>query len=368
MSEQDKTEAEMLAEWESMAGGEEEGAAEAEEASVADAPSQPASAGGVEHVLDQNEIDSLLGIDGDDDQELTGIRALLDQNVVNYEKLPMLDVIFDHFERFLSTSLRHFTADNVDVTYAGMTSVRFGDYLNTVPLPAGLIVVNAIGLEDYILMVYESNLIYSVVDVLLGGRRAAPIPSQGRSFTNIEKRIMDNLTDIVLNDLSEAFAPVAPVQFKMERMEVNPRFAAISQETNVSILVSIRIALEGREGMMHFCLPYATLEPVREQLLQQFMGEKFGQDNIWENHLSQELFHTRMPISAVLDPIKLPLQTALNWKLGDTVVFNARPQTPVSINCGGVTKMVGQMGRAQDFKAFKVLSNITDFNEEQDQK
>lgn len=359
--EPEKTEEELLAEWENMADEDGEG----EEAAAATAAAEnPAESGDVpiERLLDQNEIDSLLGVDEDDEDGRTGIRALLDQNVVNYEKLPMLEVVYDKYERFLSTSLRHFTADNVDVTITNMTSVRFGDYLNSIPLPAGLVVVNASGLEDYILLVYESGLIYSVVDVLLGGRRSSPARVEGRSFTNIERRIMDNLTEIVLNDLSEAFTPVAPVQFKMERMEVNPRFAVVTEDTNVCILVTVRVSLEGRDGVMHFCLPYATLEPVREQLLQKFMGEKFGQDNIWENHLSQELFHTNLPMLAVMDQLEFPLGEVLNWKVGDTIPLDAREDSPVKLECSGITKVVGHMGRSQGYKAIKVSHTIADLN------
>lgn len=349
MADTPKTEEELLAEWQNMASG-------------ADAGADMGMGEVGQKILDQNEIDSLLGVNKDSGPSNRGVKALLDQSVVNYEKLPMLERVFDQFERFLSTSLRHFTADNVDVTIVSITSARFGDYLNQIPLPAGLVVVNAIGLDDYIMLVYESQLIYSVVDVLLGGRKARPVPIVGRQFTTIERRIVDNLTDIVLRDLTTSFAPVSPVQFKMERMEVNPRFALISQETNVAIVVTVRVNLEGREGQMQFCLPYATLEPIREQLLQQFMGEKFGQDNIWENHLSQELYHTSLPLSAVLDQITLPLSQALNWKVGDTIMLDARPHSPIYVDCGGVTKLIGTMGRALDYKAVKVSHNVTDLN------
>lgn len=350
-----KTEEELLKDWQNMASG----------APAAGGADEMAAAMGVEgqKILDQNEIDSLLGVDkGDDGSKSRGVRALLDQSVVNYEKLPMLEVIYDKFERILSTSLRQYTADNVDVTIMSMTSVRFGDYLNQVPLPAGIVVVNAVGLDDYVLLVYESNLIYAVVDVMLGGRKSRPVPTSGRQFTAIERKILDTLTDIVLRDLGESFGPVAPIQFKAERMEVNPRFTVISQEANVAILVTVKVNLEGREGKMQFCLPYATLEPIREQLLQQFMGEKFGQDNIWENHLSQELYHTTMHLDAVLDEMKLPLNEVLEWRIGDTLVLNAREYSPVHMECGGVLKLVGTMGKALDFKAVKITHNITDLN------
>ncbi|MFZ2619998.1 MAG: flagellar motor switch protein FliM [Alphaproteobacteria bacterium] len=357
MAEAQKTEAELMAEWENMAAGADVPA----ESAVAATPVAP------ERLLAQDEIDSLLGVDsGDEVSKNTGIRALLDKNVVNYEKLPMLEVVYDKFERFLSKSLRQFAADNVDVTIVNITAVRFDDYLNTIPLPAGLVVVNCVGLEDYLLMVYENQLIYAVVDVLLGGRRSTPVRVEGRSFTNIERRIMDNLTDVVLRDLAEAFGPIAPVQFKMERMEVNPRFAVIAQEKTMAILVTVRVNMEGREGQMHFCLPYATLEPIREQLLQQFMGEKFGQDNIWENHLSQELYSTSVALEAVMDEMQFPLSQVLSWRLGDTVVFDATPESPVRIDCAGVKKMVGVMGKARDYKAVRVMKNITDTNREKD--
>ncbi len=353
-----KSEDELLKEWQNMAADDGSGGGEDEMAKA-----MAAANGEPQKILDQGEIDALLGIDaGTGSDNNRGVRALLDQSVVNYEKLPMLEVIYDKFERVLSTSLRQYTADNVDVTIMNMTSVRFGDYLNQIPLPAGIVVVNAVGLEDYVLLVYESNLIYAVVDVMLGGRKSRQVSVAGRQFTAIERKILDTLTDIVLKDLGDAFGPVAPIQFKAERMEVNPRFTVISQEANVAILVTVKVNLEGREGRMQFCLPYATLEPIREQLLQQFMGEKFGQDNIWENHLSQELYSTTVQLDAVLDKMQFKLNEVLEWRVGDTFVLNARPNSPIRMECGGVLKLVGNMGKALDFKAVRVSHNVTDLN------
>jgi flagellar motor switch protein FliM len=352
--EEEKSEEELLAEWQNMAAHEDvvEAADSGEETE--------------ERILDQNEIDSLLGIDSGEGDEKTGVRALLDTSVVNYERLPMMEVIFDKFERYLSTSLRHFTADNVEINIEDINSVRFGDYLDTVPLPAGMVVVDAGGLDDYILMVYESRLIYAVVDILLGGRKARPARIEGRSFTTIERRIMENLTEVILHDLSRSFEPVAPIQFKMERMEVNPRFTTITRPGNAAILVNIKINLEERDGLLQFCLPYATLEPIREQLLQQFMGEKFGQDNIWENHLAQELYHANVDVHAVLDEVVCPLSEAMKWKIGDTLQLNARKDSIVKMKCGEVVKLMGHMGQADGMKAVRIARNVSDVNNERE--
>ena len=351
----EKSEDEMLSEWEGMA----------EDEAGKDAAAGDGEVG--ERILDQNEIDSLLGVDSKDDDK-GGLKALLDSNVVNYERLPMLDVIFDKFERFLSTSLRHFTADNVEITIENITSVRFGDFLNSIPLPAGIVVVNAVGLDDYMLMIYESKLIYSVVDVLLGGRKSQPTKIEGRNFTTIERRIMNNLSDVILADLSEAFAPIAPIQFTAERMEINPRFANITRPGNASILTEIRINLEGREANVQFCIPYATLEPIREQLLQQFMGEKFGQDNIWENHLAQELYRTNIELQAVVDEVDFSLAEVLKWRLGDTIQLTCKQDSDVLMKSGGRTKLIGKMGKLEEQKAVKITQGIVAVNNKYQQE
>ena len=124
-------------------------------------------------VLNQDEIDNLLGFDdGIDRNDKSGIQAILNSTLISYERLPMLEVVFDRLGRLLTTSLRNFTSDNVEVTLDNITSIRFGDYLNSIPLPAMLAVFNAQEWDNYGLMTVDSSLIYSVVDVLLGGRRA----------------------------------------------------------------------------------------------------------------------------------------------------------------------------------------------------
>jgi flagellar motor switch protein FliM len=343
-----KSEEELLDDWMNMAAAE----GEEEESGPVD-----------DRILDQNEIDSLLGLDtGEEDDGPGGIRALLDNSIISYERLPLLEVIFDRFERLVSTSLRQFTADNVDISIDNITSVRFGEYLNNVPLPAGLVVVNAVGLDDYILVVYESRLIYAVVDILLGGRKARPAKIEGRQFTTIERRMVEDLSEVVLNDLARAFEPVSPIKFVYERMEVTPRFAAISREGNAAVLITVRVNLEEREGVIQFCMPYATLEPIRDQLLQSFMGEKFGHDNIWENHLSQELYHTTIEMRAVVDEVTYSLNDVLKWRLGDTIMLNARKDTSVKMKCGSEVKLIGRMGKADDKTAVKITHTISDIN------
>jgi len=314
-----------------------------------------------ERVLNQDEIDSLLGFDlGDDDgSEKSGIRAIINSALVSYERLPMLEIVFDRLVRLMTTSLRNFTSDNVEVSLDNISSIRFGDYLNSIPLPAILAVFRAEELDNYGLLTVDSNLIYSIVDVLLGGRRGtAALRIEGRPYTTIERVLVQRMVEVVLNDARQAFEPLTPVTFNLDRLETNPRFAAIARPANAAILIKLRIDMEDRGGRIELLLPYATLEPIRKMLLQQFMGEKFGRDNIWEGHLATEIWTTETEVRAVLDEQTMPLSTVLNLKVGDTMMLNATPDSEISIQAGAIPLTTGRMGRKGQHIAVRVEGPI----------
>ncbi len=327
----------MMAEWEAMA-----------DEDASDEPGQEDSAIGSARVLDQTEIDSLLGVDGADgaESEKSGIQAILNSALVSYERLPMLEVVFDRLVRMMSTSLRNFTSDNVEVSLDNISSARFGDYLNSIPLPAMLAVFRAEEWDNFGLMTVDSSLIYSIVDVLLGGRRGtAAMRIEGRPYTTIERNLVERMVHVVLGDLSAAFDPLSPTTFRFERLETNPRFAAIARAANATVVVTLRVDMEDRGGRIELLIPYATLEPVRELLLQMFMGEKFGRDSIWEGHLTSELWQTDLALEAVLDQVELPLATVMNWTEGSRLELNVSPNSKICMRCGDVKMFSGYMGR-----------------------
>lgn len=304
-------------------------------------------ADGVDRVLNQDEIDSLLGFDASvgSSVELTGVRALINSALVSYERLPMLEIAFDRLVRLATTTLRNFTSDNVEVALDSISSVRFGDYLNSIPLPAILSVIKAEEWDNFGLLTVDSSLIYSMIDVLLGGRRGSSvIRIEGRPYTTIELALARRMIEHVLDDMRKAFEPLTQVTFKLDRMETNPRFAAISRPGNAAILVELRIDMDDRGGKIEIMLPYATIEPIREQLLQMYMGEKFGRDPIWEGHLATEIYAADTEISAVLHEMDMPLSKILGLEKGDTIMFDRTPTDPVTLRCGTVDLTKAVMG------------------------
>ena len=326
----------LASQWEDMAGEEGEEAADGE----------AGEDGQTGRVLDQDEIDSLLGFEDDGDPDQSGIMAIINSALVSYERLPMLEVVFDRLVRLMTTSLRNFTSDNVEVSLDTITSVRFGDYLNSIPLPAMIGVVNAKEWDGYCLMTVDSALIYSIVDVLLGGRRGtAALRIEGRPYTTIERNLVEKMLHVVLADLSSAFEPISPVKFQYDRLETNPRFAAIARPGNAAIMSRFRIDMEDRGGKIELVIPYATLEPVRDLLLQMFMGEKFGRDAIWESHLATALWNTEISVDAVLDETEMKLSQIMGLEVGSQIVFSCGEDPEILIRCGGQPLMNGRMGR-----------------------
>lgn len=348
----------LMAEWEAMSDDDGDGDGGGDD----DMAAAMGGEGGSTRVLDQSEIDSLLGVDtsAEDDVAQSGIQAILNSALVSYERLPMLEVVFDRLVRMMSTSLRNFTSDNVEVSLDNITSARFGDYLNSIPLPAMLSVFKAEEWDNFGLMTVDSALIYSIVDVLLGGRRGtAAMRIEGRPYTTIERNLVERMVHVVLADLSSAFDPLSPVNFRFERLETNPRFATIARHANATIVITLRVDMEDRGGRIELLIPYATLEPVRELLLQMFMGEKFGRDSIWEGHLTAELWQTDVPIQAVLEQVELPLGDVMNWEVGSHLELSCTPSSAIEMRCGDVPMFQGNMGRKNGSIAVRVVNKLT---------
>ncbi len=194
-----------------------------------------------------------------------------------------------------------------------------------------------------------------MVDVLLGGRRGtAAMRIEGRPYTTIELNIVKDMIQLILSDLSTAFDPITSVSFAFDRLETNPRFATISRLSNAVIVAHLRIDMEDRGGKIDLMIPYATLEPVRELLLQMFMGERFGRDTIWENHLMNQLWDTEIEIKAVLKEKDVRLADISSWEKGSFLPLEITAEEPVDIVCGDVNLLKGSMGRKAEHIVIRI--------------
>lgn len=323
-------------------------------------PDPPMVAAGGDATFDQADIDALFGFDSGATVQKSGLKAVIESKVISHERLPMLEVVCDRMVRTFSTSMRNLTSDAIEVTLEEITSIRFGDFMNRVLLPAMIGVFNVREWENYGVVTIESSLIYAVVDALLGGRKGNELPRiEGRAFTTIETRLVSKMVKLALNDLAEAFEPICPVTMELERTETSPRFAAIAGPSNICAVATFAVDMEGRGGRFSVLLPYATLEPVRDKLMQRFMGEKLGRDRMWEGHMVSEIRQTEVTVDIVLGEKQMPLHEVKALDVGQTLILPVGPDDPLELHCGGVPLGRAQIGRRSTNVAVRVLNDIS---------
>lgn len=310
--------------------------------------------------LSQEEIDRLLNLTNPEaaTPPPNAIQRLVSSTTVNKDRLPMLDVVFDRMVRLLNTSLRQLTSSNVEASLIRIDWLRFNEYLDTVELPALIGVARADPWDGQLLVSVDSALIYCLMDVLLGGRRSRPGRVDGRAYTSIERKMTERLIRVILQDLGQSFDPLAQVDFNFDRLEVNPQFATVTRATNAAIRVRIAIEMDRRTGHADVVIPYATLEPVRGKLVQMFMGEKFGHDTVWENHLKAELMRSKVDLAVVLTEMQVPLGEVLNWQKGTSLKLHVTPDTQLTVLSRTTPLFAGRMGQRNDRIAVKIETDL----------
>lgn len=238
-------------------------------------------------VLDQNEIDRLLGYNPHElATAATGSRGMADASAVAYERLPVLEAILERLAGLLSTSLRAFLQATVETRITGTSSVRLGDYLDSVPLPAQVAIFRADGWQGGGLLTVSSGLAYASFDGLLGGKRGPGTARfDGRPFTGLETQLIKGLVGVVLSDVETAFGALSPVQLALDRLEGDPRQATVGPPGNAAVLARFRFEMEGRGGDLDLVLPYASLETIRGLLARTSVGESLARDRVWESTL-----------------------------------------------------------------------------------
>ena len=310
-------------------------------------------------LLKQEEIDSILPSDGARQKEEKGLGVLVNSQRITAERLPALEGIYERFARISAGSLRYFTSENVDVTFGKIAPVRFGDYLNSIPLPSLLVVFKAEEWESRGLIVLDNDLIYSVVDILHGGRRTKQLQSnEGKPYTIIETRMVERLVNAILNDLASAFDPVSTVNLQFERMENDPRFASIALPANTAVVANFNIGIDRRSGSMHIVMPYRTIEPVKAELSQQLLGESFGEYGAWAKHFSDSVRVSDIELEAVLSEFQSTLGNAFSWKRGSIINIDLPLDPQVKVKSGGAPLFIAGMGRKDGRIALRLLRRV----------
>lgn len=319
-----------------------------------DPPAAPAELGGA---LDQSAIDELFGSAGESAAPQTGVRALMAAGGSREERLPILEVICDRVVRNLSTNMRHLTSRVFDVRLSEISSARFGDLMNWFALPALFGVFRIPEWDKHGVIVADTSLAYTVVEGMLGGGQAgkAQPATDLRAFTSIETALVARMMQLALSDLAEAFQPISTLSMKLERIESNPRLASVAGPGISTAVCTFTIEMEGQGGKLAVLLPHTTLEPVRDKLVQRFIGESLGTDKVWEDHFEREIRRTTLDLQAVIAERTMSLREVQSLAVGQLLRLDRSGNEPVSFQAEGMHLASGHLGQRNGRIAVRLL-------------
>lgn len=323
-------------------------------------------------LLSQDEIDALLhGVD-DVEEETAGAGGVShfdfsSQDRIVRGRMPTLEMVNERFARHMRISLFNMMRRTAEVSVNGVQMIKFGEYVHSLFLPTSLNMVRFRPLKGIGLVTMEARLVFILVDNFFGGDgRHAKI--EGREFTPTERRVIQLLLKLVFEDYKEAWAPVMDVEFEYLDSEVNPTMANIVSPTEVVVVSSFHIELDGGGGDFHVTLPYGMLEPIRELLDAGVQSDKGENDLRWGKALRDEILDVDVGMSVKLLDTELSLRGIMELQPGDIIPINMPEHLLISVE--ELPTFRGQLGRSNDKMAVRISEKIkkpetvkTEFNQ-----
>ncbi|PCJ21935.1 MAG: flagellar motor switch protein FliM [Gammaproteobacteria bacterium] len=317
----------------------------------------------VQDLLSQDEIDALLhgvddgAIDEEDDENPDGPKDydLASQDRIIRGRMPTLEMINERFARYTRISMFNLLRRTADVSVGGVQIIKFGEYVHSLYVPTSLNMVRIRPLRGTALIILDAKLVFKLVDNFFGGDgRHAKI--EGREFTPTELRVVQMVLTQVFVDMEEAWGAVFKVMFEYVNSEVNPALANIVSPSEVVVVSSFHIELDGGGGDLHLTIPYSMIEPIRALLDSGVTSDVDDQDDRWAKSMRKDLMMVDLPINATVCEKEMSLRELMNLKSGDIVPVDLKERVVVEAN--GVPCHIGKMGESNGFLAIKILEKI----------
>ncbi len=317
----------------------------------------------VSDILSQDEIDALLhGVDsGDVETEKDDLLPdgsarpynFTSQDRIVRGRLPTLEMINERFARHFRISLFNMLRRSPEISVGGVQMLKFAEYVHSLFVPTSLNMVQIQPLRGTALFIFDPKLVFIVVDNFFGGEGRFYTRIEGREFTPTEMRVIQMLLQQVFKDMKEAWTPVMKVDFEYMSSEVNPQFANIVSPTEVVVVTTFHIELDGGGGDLHVTMPYSMIEPIRELLDAGMQSDRSDVDERWLIALREEMQEVPIEVSAVLAEADINIRDLLNMKAGDVIPINI-PDT-VMLRAEDVPVYRGVFGVSGGKNSIKVL-------------
>ncbi|GAC18752.1 flagellar motor switch protein FliM [Paraglaciecola arctica] len=316
-------------------------------------------------LLSQDEIDALLhGVDDVEEEEVDS--GVSDGSAMEYDfssqdrivrgRMPTLEIVNERFARHMRVSLFNMMRRSAEVSINGIQMIKFGEYIHTLFVPTSLNMVRFRPLKGTGLITMEARLVFILVDNFFGGDGRYHAKIEGREFTPTERRIIQMLLKLIFEDYKEAWAPVMDVSFEYLDSEVNPAMANIVSPTEVVVISSFHIELDGGGGDFHVSLPYSMLEPIRELLDAGVQSDKEDTDLRWSKALRDEIMDVQVSLSTHMMDLKLTLADIMELEPGYVIPIEMPEHITVLIE--DLPTFRAKLGRSRDNVALKIIEKI----------
>lgn len=317
--------------------------------------------------LSQDEVDSLLkGVNGeaDDEAEHAEVAAgdvrsynLASQERIVRGRMPTMEIINERFARLFRIGLFNFIRRTPEISVGPVRVLKFGEFVRNLAVPTNLNIIQAKPLRGNGLFIFDPNLVFLIVDNMFGGDGRFHTRVEGREFTQTEQRIIQKMLAVVFETYAKAWETVHPLEFEFVRSEMNPQFANIATPNEVVIVTTFDIELGGNGGAFHICMPYSTLEPVKDLLYNNIQGEHLAVDKRWLQLLSKQVQCAEIELTANLGHANITLERVLKMRIGDIIPIDVAENITASVD--GVPVMECKYGVFNNQYALRIVKMLT---------
>ncbi|BDC95813.1 MULTISPECIES: flagellar motor switch protein FliM [Treponema] len=326
-------------------------------------------------VLSQDEIDQLLntmtnGGGGDSIQDefkpeketrKIKIYDFKRPDKFSKEQIRTVSIMHETFARLTTTSLSAQLRSLVHVHVASVDQLTYEEFIRSIPTPTTLAVINMDPLKGNAILEIDPSITFSIIDRLFGGTGAGDKKATGRDLTDIEQSVMEGIIVRILANMREAWTQVIDLRPRLGQIETNPQFAQIVPPTEMVVLVTLETKVGDEEGMLNFCIPYLTIEPIISKLSSQFWFSSVRRSSTTQYlaTLKEKLSDVDMDVVAEIGSIKLPIRDVLALQAGDVVrLSNTKVGDPLTLSVGNQRKFYCQPGIVGKKMAVQVISKI----------
>ncbi|MDR0408921.1 MAG: flagellar motor switch protein FliM [Spirochaetaceae bacterium] len=329
-------------------------------------------------VLSQDEIDQLLtainsnGTDTEDYKPVTDSRKVKIYDFkrpdkFSKEQIRTVQIMHETFARLTTTALSASLRTLVHVHVATVDQLTYEEFIRSLPSPTTLAIINMDPLKGNAVLEIDPGITFSIINRLFGGKEDGSKSQQQHELTDIEQSVMEGIIVRILGNMREAWAQVIDLRPRLGQIDTNPQFAQIVPPTEMVVLVTLETKVGEIEGMMNFCIPYLTIEPIISKLSAQFWYSNVRQGANPENLsiLKEKLVKVDVNVVAEIGTIQVPVRDVLSLQAGDVVrLYNVKVSDPFAITIGGKQKFLCRPGVVGRNVAVQITKKMADLEQD----